>query len=118
MADKNDYVSARTRSKARLETNKAIMSKAYEEGGVLTSSDNLASAFLLLAIDEASEDETKFEPTSESITVECDNESEPLTYKAALRSPYCNLLKIAGERIVIDSDERRELRSRDIALKL
>jgi len=83
-ADKNEYVSARTHSKARLETNKAIMSKAHEEGGDLTCSEYLASAFLLLGIAEASEDEAEIEPTSESITVECDNESEPLTFKAAL----------------------------------
>jgi hypothetical protein len=52
MTDKNEYVSARTRSKARLETNKAIMTKAHEEGGDLTSSECLASAFLLLGIAE------------------------------------------------------------------
>jgi len=85
MADKNEYVSAWTRSKARLETNKEIMSKAHKEGGDLTSSEHLASAFLLLGIaeaseDEASEDEAKMEPT-----IECENESEPPTYKAALR---------------------------------
>ena len=84
-ADKNDYVSARTRSKAHLETNKAIMSKVHEEGGDVTSSDHLASAFLLLGITETSEDE--IEPIIESVTIECENESEPLTYKAALRSP-------------------------------
>jgi len=105
-ADKNDYVSARTRSKARFETNKAIMSKAHEEGGDLTSSEYLASAFLLLGIAEASEDEAEIEPisesitaeiepTSESITVECDNESEPLTYKVALRSPQASQWKEA-----------------------
>jgi len=59
MTDKNEYVSARTRSKARLETNKAIMSKAHEEGGDFTSSEHLASAFLLLGIAEASEDEAE-----------------------------------------------------------
>ena len=46
MADKNEYVSARTHSKARLETNEVIMSKAHEEGGDMTSSERLASAFL------------------------------------------------------------------------
>jgi len=56
MTDKNEYVSARTRSKARLETNKAIMTKAHEEGGDLTSSERLASAFLLLGIAETSGD--------------------------------------------------------------
>jgi len=57
------------------------MSKAHEEGGDLTSSEHLASAFLLLGIAEASEDEAEMEPT-----IECKNESEPPTYKAALRS--------------------------------
>jgi hypothetical protein len=32
LADEQDYVSTRTRSKIRLKTNKAIMSKAHEEG--------------------------------------------------------------------------------------
>jgi len=90
MADKNEYVSARTRSKAHLETNKAIMSKAYEEGGDFTSSEHLASAFLLLGIAEASEDEAKMEPT-----IECENKSEPVTYKAALRSPQARQWKEA-----------------------
>jgi len=86
MADKNDYVSAWTRSKVRLETNKAIMSKAHEEGGDSTSSVHLASSILLLGIAKASEDEAEIEiePTMESITVECDNKSKPPTYKAAL----------------------------------
>jgi len=78
-ADKKDYVSARTCSKARLDTNKAIMSKAHEEGGDWTSSEHLASAFLLLGIAEASKDEAKIELTSASITVECGSKSEPLT---------------------------------------
>jgi len=81
MTVKNEYVSARTRSKARLETNKAIMSNAHEEGGDFMSLEHLASAFLLLGIAEASEDEAEMEQT-----IECENESEPLTYKAALRS--------------------------------
>ena len=62
MADKNEYISARTRSKERLEINKAIMSKAHEEGGDVTSSEHLASAFLLLGITETSEDEAKIQP--------------------------------------------------------
>jgi hypothetical protein len=90
MADKNEYISARTRSKARLEINKAIMSKAHEEGGDVTSSEHLASAFLLLGITETSEDDA-VEPTS----VKCENESEPLTYKAALRSPQARHWKEA-----------------------
>ena len=36
MADKNEYISARTHSKACLEINKAIMNKAHEEGGDVT----------------------------------------------------------------------------------
>jgi len=101
MADKNEYVSARTRSKARLETNKAIMSKAHEEGGDVTSSEHLASAFLLLGITDTSEDEAEIEPIIEPDTVESatnkslDNESEPLTYKAALRSPQARQWKEA-----------------------
>jgi len=95
MADKNEFVSARTRSKAHLETNKAIMSKAHEEGGDVTSSERLGSAFLLLRIGETSEDEAEIEPIIESTTVECENESEPLTYKAALRSPQARQWKEA-----------------------
>jgi len=79
MTDKNEYISARTCSKARLETNKAIMTKAYEEGGDLTSSECLASAFLLLGIAETSGDVAEIEPI-----VESRNEGEPSTYKAAL----------------------------------
>ena len=72
------------------------MSKAHEEGGDLTSSEHLASAFLLLGIAEvSSEHEAEIEQTSESITVEYDNESEPLTYKAALRSPQARQWKEA-----------------------
>ena len=103
MADKNEYVSARTRSKARLEINKAIMSKAHEEGGDVTSSEHLASAFLLLGITETSEDEAvECENESESLTytsedeaIKCENESEPLTYKAALRGPQARHWKEA-----------------------
>ena len=80
MADKNKYVSARTRSKARLETNRAIMSKAHEEGGDVTSLERLASALLLLGIGDSISEDEAVEPT----TVEYENESEPLTYKASL----------------------------------
>ena len=95
MADKNEYVSARTRSKARLETNKAIMSNAHEEGGDVTSSERLASAFLLLGIAEISEDEAEIKPIIEPTIIECKNESEPLTYKAALQSPQARQWKEA-----------------------
>jgi len=87
MADKNEYVSAQSHSKAHLETNKAIMSKAHKEGGDMTSPERLASAFLLLGITETSDNE--IEQIIEFTTIEYDNESEPLTYKAAL------LLKLA-----------------------
>jgi len=96
MADKNEYVSARMYSKARLEMNKTIMVKAHEEGGDLTSSEPLACAFLLLAIAEMSGDVAEIEQIIESDTAEFatnksrDNESEPLIYKAALRSPQAS----------------------------
>jgi len=101
MADKNEYISARTRSKERLEIHKAIMSKAHKEGGDVTSSEHLASAFLLLGITESSEDEAEIQPIIEPDTVESatnkslDNESEPLTYRAALRSPQARQWKEA-----------------------
>jgi len=96
MADKNEYVSAQTRSKARLETNKAIMSKAHEGEGDVTSSECLASAFPLLGIgDLISDDEAEVEPIIEPTTVECENESELLTYKAALQSPQARQWKEA-----------------------
>jgi len=101
MADKNEYISARTRSKERLEINKAIMSKAHEEGGDVTSSEHLASAFLLLGITETSEDEAEIQPIIEPDTVESatnkslDNESKPLTYRAAIRSPQATQWKEA-----------------------
>jgi hypothetical protein len=70
LADDQDYIATRIRSKVRLlETNKTIMSKAHEEGGDLTSSERLASAFLTLKITEISKHEA---------------ETEPLTYEAAL----------------------------------
>jgi hypothetical protein len=78
-ADVQDYISTRTRSKVRLETNKAIMCKAHEEGGDLTSSKRLASAFLTLGIAEHT-DEAEIEPT---------------TCKAALRSPQAKEWKDA-----------------------
>ena len=90
MTDKNEYVSARTCSKAHLETNKAIMSKAHKEGGDFMSSEHLASAFLLLGIAKALEDKAEMEPT-----IECKNESDPLTYKDALRCPQARQWKEA-----------------------
>ena len=59
--------------------NKAIISKAHEEGGDLMSSECLASAFLTLGIGET-------EPI---------DESEPLTYKAPLQSPQARQWKEA-----------------------
>jgi len=101
IADKNEYISARTRSKDRLEINKAIMSKAHEKGGDVTSSEHLASAFLLLGITETSEYEAEIQPIIEPDTIasatnkSLDNESEPLTYRAALRSPQARQWKEA-----------------------
>jgi len=66
------------------------MSKAHEEAGDLTSLEHLASAFLLLEIAKASEDEAEMEST-----IECENEREPLTYKDALRSPQARQWKEA-----------------------
>jgi len=72
------------------------MSKAHEEGGDMTSSECLASAFLLLRIgDSISDDEAEFEPIIESTTVECENKSNPLTYKTALQSPQARQWKEA-----------------------
>jgi len=79
LADEQDYVSTRTRSKAPLETNKVIMSKAHEEWGDLISSECLASAFRTLGITE-----------TETI-----DQSEPLTYNAALQSPQARQWKEA-----------------------
>ena len=52
MADKNKYVSVWTGSKAGIETNEAIISKAPEEGGDVTSSERLTSAYVLHGITE------------------------------------------------------------------
>ena len=89
-----DYVSARTRSKARIELNKAIIGKAHEEGGDLTSSESLASAFLMLSITEnpASALLTFEEISEPDIEImekirESEAEKEPATYMAALQSP-------------------------------
>jgi hypothetical protein len=66
--------------------NQAIANKAHEEGGDLTSSERLASAFLTLGIAEHT-DEAESEPTL-GITEHTDEaEIEPTTYKAALQSP-------------------------------
>jgi len=70
------------RSKVRLVTNKAIMSKAHKEGGDLTSSQHLASASLTLGIDET---------TGEV-------EPEPTTYKAALQSLQASKWKAAMQQ--------------------
>jgi len=75
------------------------MSKAHEEGGDFTSLEHLASAFLLLGITETSEGEAQ--PIIEPDTIESaankslNNESEPLTYKAALRTPQARQWKEA-----------------------
>jgi hypothetical protein len=84
----NDYVSSRTRSKARLEANEQTMSKAHEEGGDLTSSERLASAFLSLGISESPNDEAEVDLINGP-------ENEPRTYNAALRSPQAREWKEA-----------------------
>jgi hypothetical protein len=63
----------------RLETNKAIMSKAHEEGGDLMSSERLASALLSQGIAKHTDE----------------GEIEPTTYRAALRSPQAREWKDA-----------------------
>jgi len=78
------------RSKARLKTNKAIMTKAHKEGGDLTSSERLPCTFLLLGIAEMSGDIGEIEPI-----VESSNESESSTYKVALESPQASEWKEA-----------------------
>jgi hypothetical protein len=80
----DDYVSTRTRSKARLETNKAVMSKAHEEGGDWTSSERLASAFLTLGIAGSARAAEAGENEIETIN---GPENESAAYDAALRSP-------------------------------
>jgi len=71
------------------------MSKAHKEGGEVTSSEHHASVVRLLGIGEISEDEAEIEPIIEPTTVKCENESEPLTYKAALQSPQARQWKAA-----------------------
>jgi hypothetical protein len=70
------------------------MSKAHEEGGDLMSSERLASAFLTLGIATTSEDEAEAEievqPNNNNTTDDHETENDPLTYKAALRSPQAN----------------------------
>jgi len=87
----DDYVSTRTRSKARLATNAAVISKAHEEGGDWTSSERLASVFLTLGITEnagmAKAGNAEAPPGEEEIETINGPENEPATYEAALRSP-------------------------------
>ena len=64
------------------------MRKAHEEGGDFTSSERLASAFLLLAITESSNDEAEAETINRP-------ENERTTYLAALRSPQAQEWKEA-----------------------
>jgi hypothetical protein len=70
------------------------MSKAHEEGGDLMSSERLASAFMTLGIATTSEDEAEaeieVEPNTNNTTDDHETENDPLTYKAALRSPQAN----------------------------
>ena len=66
------------------------MTKADEEGGDLTSSECLASAFLLLGITDMSGDVAEIEPI-----VEFSNEGKRSTYKTTLRSPQASEWKEA-----------------------
>jgi hypothetical protein len=93
----DDYIAARTRSKARLETNKAIMSKALEAGGDLSTSESLATAFLMLGITESSASALMTFGVKEAETIEktCTTEPEPATYQAALQSPQAEKWKEA-----------------------
>jgi len=84
----SDYVSARTRSKSRLVTNEVIISKSSEEVGDLRSSENLAAAFLMLRITESSASALfTFKITRVELTKIPEDEYEPATYQAALKSP-------------------------------
>jgi hypothetical protein len=78
----DDYVATRTRSKTRLETKKAVISKAHEEGSDWTSSERLASAFLTLGIAGSARAAEARENEIETIN---GPENEPATYEAALR---------------------------------
>ena len=87
----DDYVSTRTRSKARLETNAAVMRKAHEEGGDWTSLERLASAILTMGItgNAGMAKSRNAEAPAGEDEIETINgpENEPATYEAALRSP-------------------------------
>ena len=77
------------RSKTHLEMNKTIMSEAHKEGGDLTASEHLVSAFLTLGITETSGEAEPGEPTTGEM------EPEPTTYKAALRRQQASKWKDA-----------------------
>ena len=95
----SEYVSARTRSKSRLATNRAIISKASEEGGDLRSSENLAAAFLILGITESSASVLfKFKTAEVESTKIPKDEYEPATYQAALKSPQAEKWKEAMQQ--------------------
>jgi len=94
----SDYVAARTRSKLRLVTNEMIMSKANAAGGDLRSSENLATTFMMLGITDIPESALlAFEiGKGESTRIrEPEEEYEPATYHAALKSPQAEKWKEA-----------------------
>jgi hypothetical protein len=93
----DDYVSVCTRSKGRLETNKAIMSKALEAGGDLTSSASLATAFLMLGITESPASALVTFGVKEDKTIEKTStiQHESATYQAALKIPQAEKWKEA-----------------------
>jgi len=84
------------RSKLRLATNEMIMSKASAEGGDLRSSENLATAFMMLGItDIPASALLAFQIGKGESTMirEAEEEYEPATYHAALKSPQAEKWK-------------------------
>jgi len=92
----SDYVAARTRSKLRLLTNEALMCKASAEGGDLRSTENLATVFLMLGITESSASALLTSKIAEVESTKIpEDEHEPATYQAALKSPQAEKWKEA-----------------------
>jgi len=75
------------------------MSKASEEGGDLRSSENLATAFLMLGITESSASALlTFKIAEVESTNIPEDEYEPATYEAALKSPQAEKWKEAMQQ--------------------